>query len=191
MTKKLKDLYMRDPAAKKFLEEHPEFDDRFLEQSEQHSPGFDTKKGRFTLHDVGTDRKQFGELMLSAVSLLPEDSQYKQLLEWYYEGVSLKELQKRFKIKSLNALWGRLCRAKKAALKNMVTRQNVKIKGATPQAVRTFTYQGEVRFVYLVFDEFTQDHVWTKESGEILPEAIQEILDSDPEFKEWDEMWLG
>jgi len=186
----LKDLYTADPAAAAFLKKHPEFNNRFLTQSEVYSPGFNITEGRYMLGEVSPDLKAYGELMIEAVSLLPDTHVYKQLLEDYYGGMSFADLQRKSNIKTRNALWQRLCRAKRAALKNMTKVQKVVIKDRTPIATRTVALNGEVRFVYLVMDELSNDSVWVKESGEVLPDYAQDILDSDEDFKEWDMVFI-
>lgn len=191
--KRLRDVYNADPAAKAFLEAHPEFNDRFIEQVEVAHPGFNITDGRYRLTDVAPELKDYGSLMLEAVAALPADHIYKALLEAYYhENAPFAELQKRFNSKNRNALWAKICSAKKAALSNLTTVKRISVAGgAIPLATRSFTYKGVTKVVQLVWDGRSEDYVWVRaESGEPLPEYIQDILDHDPNVKEWDHLWL-
>ena len=182
--KKLRDLYNEDPAAKKFLEDHPEFDDRFLEQTEKHNPGFNINEGRYRLYDVSEDQKNIGDLELQALAALPEKHPDRHLLEAYFiHNESIRMLAKRYK-KNDNTIRQRIFRAREEAFKIMRKKKLLTINGGEITASRVFRYKNQVKTLYLVND------VWVLESGEILSEDIQQILDENPEYKEWDEIYL-
>jgi len=183
--KTLRQLYMNDPQARDFLKNHPEFDDRFLD--EESGPQWDTSKGRYTTTDVREDQKQYGELMLEALRFLPEGSDQRTLLEAYYiENYSIPKLKLLTDVSSNEAIRGRIFRAKRAALKAMLSSKKIDIAGLEPEAVRTFMHNNTVKLVYLVRPNAAIDAVWCLEDGQRLSEQIQNILDIDPELKEWD-----
>ncbi len=189
----LRDLYNADPAAKAFLEAHPEFNNNMIEQVEAHHPGFNISEGRYRLSEVPQDLQAYGDLMLEAVALLPEGHTYKAILEAYYaENLSFSELQERFKSKNRNALWAKLCSAKKAALANLTTVKKISIAGgAIPLAERKFTHKNATKVIHLMWDERSKDYVWVNaETGLPLPDYAQDILNNAPDIKEWDHLWF-
>lgn len=188
MSKTLRQKYMADAEARKFLEKHPEFDDRFLDQS--YTPQWDTGKGRFSLKEVTPDQDIYGTVMLEALHSLPENHIYRPLLEAYYlENASLNELQERFEASSANALWQKLYRARRSALRSWMKPKTIKNKSPAV-GERTFIHDKKEATLYLRYCGNTKDTVWTLKDGTVLPEAIQEILDTNPDYKEWDLIFI-
>lgn len=186
--KTLRQLYQNDPAARDFLKNHPEFDDRFLE--EKGTPQWDINKGRYTLQEVAPDQEIYGTVMLEALNALPDNHTYKPLLEAYYlENRPLNEIQKRFKIKSINALWQKLHRAKKAALRVWIRPKHNK-NTDIPIAEREVINGDRRATLYLRYCGNSTDTVWTLKDGTILPESVQDILDNNIEYKEWDLIFI-
>lgn len=190
MAKKLRDLYMKDPAARKFLKEHPEFDDRFLEQTEVNMPGFNQTEGKYTLTEVDESRREYGELMLEAFNALPESHKKRPILEDYYDGMTLKDIQKKHKLKNQVVTRQRVWDAKKTALKNLLNAKGAKLTQGAAVAERTIVHAGRRRTIFLTPLKDGSDFVWTLEDGSILPIFAQKILDEDPDFKEWDLIYL-
>lgn len=183
--KTLKQTYHLDPEAAEFLKKYPEFDDRFIEGDL--NPQWDTSKGRFTTTDVRDDQKQYGEMMLTALRYLPEGSEQRMLLEAYFlENFSIPQLKALLGVNSSEAARARIFRAKRAALKAMLSSRKLDINGLEPEAIRTFVYLNAPKLVFLVRPVSTSDAFWVLEDGTRLPENVQDILDSDPELKEWD-----
>ncbi len=187
--KVLRQLYMQNAEAKAFLEAHPEFDDRFLEQSEINNPGFDTAKGRYTLNEVPTDQTAHAETMLEAVKQM-RSSPSKTLLELYYDGKSVGDLMLLYGIPDRGILDSRLKRAKKQALRQLKQHPPSRLFDQVPHATKVFTRGDIVKFIYLIWDEAISEHVWVDEAGIAFPESIQEVLNDSEEFKEWDEIFL-
>lgn len=185
--KTLRQKYLSDPAARKFLADHPEFDDRFLDQSI--GPQWDLNKGRYTLKEVAPDQDIYGTVMLEALRALPENHVYRPLLEEYYiQNLSLNELLTRH-APSINGLWQKLHRAKKAALKAWVRPKAIKNPNPAIEE-RTFVYKEKSVTLYLRRCDYENDFVWTLKDGTVLPETIQEILDTNSEYKEWDLIFI-
>lgn len=183
--KKLRDLYMKDPAAKKFLEENPEFDDRFIEQVEVNHPGFDDI-GRYRLTEIDETKKEYGDLLAEAFNSMPENHRKKQLLLDYFNGMPLKELRKKYEYKSnLSASQG-IMYAKKLAINYLTKMYQTAINESPRIAKRSFSYRGDVRHAYLVFSPTVKDFVWVNEQNKPFSDSIQRILDEHPDYKQWD-----
>lgn len=190
--KKLRTLYNQDPAAKKFLEDHPEFDDRFLEQTEVNHPGFDTAKGRYTLNDVAEDVKEYADTMQEAIKLLPLKSPARKLLEMYYDNnKTVPQLMAAFKIPHRGILDSRIKRAKRTALEAIKKMRRVKTSDPMkPLDVKVFCAGDTVKVVRKLFDDRAKVPVWVDDNGDAYPASIQDILENEPGFSEWEEIWL-
>ncbi len=180
---------MEDAEAKTFLEKHPEFDDRFLEQSEINNPGFNTAEGRYTLNEVPHDHTAHADTMQEAVRLMsPGPAQ--ELLKKYYAGLSIVELMAHFKIPRREILDNRITRAKKRALRQLKKHPPARLFDQTPHATKVFSKGPVIKFIYLVWDETIKEHIWVNDEGEPFPANVQELLDTSEEFREWDTIWL-
>lgn len=115
--KKLRDLYMKDPAAKKFLEENPEFDNRFLEQAELKNKPFNDQKGRYSLQEPDPFKRAHIQKIIDGMALMEEGGQ-KALLQMYFEqSLPLSEIAKVIKAPNTQVVKQRLHRAKRTALR--------------------------------------------------------------------------
>jgi hypothetical protein len=186
----LKDKYLADPAARKFLKKHPEFNDRFLDDGDG-GPQWNVSVGRYSLKNITPDQDIYGTVMLEALHALPDTHVYKPLLEAYYiENAPLNELQRRYAPHTtVNALWQKLHRAKKAALRAWMRPKTLKNLNP-PVAEREFIYKEKRAAVYLRYCGNTNDTVWTLKDGTVLPENVQDILDNNVDFKEWDIIFI-
>lgn len=184
-------MYAADPTASAFLAKHPEFNNRFIEQCEVRSPGFDNDKGKYMLREPALDRVEYATMMLAAASALTLLSPDRRLLEAYYDGRTLSELGRMFRIKSRGALDQRLFAAKSKALKALTRTARIKVDPGVPvAATREVIYRGRRAVLSLVFDSNSGDYVWTNSQGQALPKYAQDLLDSDDKFKEWEVIWL-
>lgn len=188
--KKLRDLYMKDPAARKFLKENPEFDNIFLEQIEQNHPGFDDA-GRYRLTEIDQTKKEYGELLSEAFNSMPDSHNKKALLTDYFNGMTVKELKKKYKYKSTLSASQGIMYAKKLAINYLTKIYQTALGADLPKvAQRTFNYKGSTKTIYLVFSPTAQDFVWVNENRQPLPDSVQRILDEHPDYKEWDLIFL-
>ena len=186
--KKLRDAYMKDPKARAFLEKHPEFDNYALEQVEVKQYGHTMVENRAeTLYEPRDDYKDFGDHMLDAVRNMAEGPA-KVLLNMYYNGATNAQMAKRLKIKKRSILDNRLVRAKRSALRQIKKAPRAIIFDQTPLATKVFTHNDSVKFIYLVKDELTNENRWVDERGIPFPSHIQEILNTNEEFSEWEDL---
>ena len=188
-TKTLRDVYMADKDAREFLAKYPEFNDRFLTQTEVNMPGFNQTEGKYTLTEVDEGRRSYGELMLEALNALPENHNKRPLLEDYYAGMTIKDMQKKYNFKNQHGLRQGVSYAKKVALKNLLNTKNT-MKLGEPIAERTLIRKGARRTIYLTPLSDGSDFIWTNDAGEALPLYAQKVLDEDPDLKEWDLIYL-
>ncbi|MES1986533.1 MAG: hypothetical protein V4440_00620 [Pseudomonadota bacterium] len=180
---------MQDKSAKAFLEKHPEFDNKYLEQNEIRDANNTLVSGSSTLLEPREDDKDFGDHMLDAVHHMKEGPA-KILLTMYYNGASNAQMAKKLKIKNRAVLDNRLVRAKKSALRQIKKAPKALIFDQEPLATKVFVKGDQIRFIYLVRDEISQDHLWVDEKGIPFPANLQDILDKDSGFKEWDAIYV-
>lgn len=188
--KKLRDLYMKDKAAREFLDKHPEFNNRFIEQCDVKQPGF-KDGGSYRLHEPEPSKREHVEMMRTIVRQMPK-FRTRVLLEAYYEEcLSIEQIKVRFGFRTKHHATAALHGAKKRALIWFTRAQSTRILDQQPLQTKIFTYKDETKFIYLVFDNLSKEHVWVDEKGEALPRYAQEVLNDDEcEFKDWDEVWL-
>lgn len=180
----LKKLYNSDPAAKKFLEDNPEFNDRFIEQCEVNHPGF-ADEGSYRLTETPKDADDYSAMLAEAIRLMPA-SPYKTLLKYYYEdNWSTQRLMTFYGLKKRSDLYNRIQRAKKSALASL-TVSNKRAKELFGVIDTKVIKRGaEERTLYKLLTVG-----WTLEDGTVLPNAIQEILNEEPEFADWEAIFL-
>lgn len=191
---KLRALYEQDEEARKFLEKHPELDNM---QCEEESDYYDfnhrnLKKGRYQLEDIDeADYKyQRSEKLREALSHYP-DSYLKEVMTRYYAGDSISELHEFMGVNNRKTVFEYISRAKRKLdrwFKAYKTRR-INPEKSIVIAEKRLVYgkTGKEQRVFLRYDEYCDDYVWTHSNGWVLPEEVQKILDEDPEFASWDD----
>lgn len=171
--RKLRKIYMEDPEARKFLKAHPEFNDQYLEQREQH---YRDDRAGFSLQEPEYDDRS--EKLILALDVYPE-GRLRSIMRSYYANDSISELQKKLGHKNRLSTFVYITRAKKKLERfyDAYKTRRVNVGDFILIGTKTFIRGGVKRRVHLTFDPYTEEDQWVSETGEVFDSDVQAELD--------------
>ena len=111
----------------------------------------------------------------------------KLMLELYYEGHSLRYIKQKVgsKVKNFRST---IQKAKKKVLRYHEKVVMAPLKSSDVSVIRTLqlSYGDQMKSVHLIVDKRDGQTFWVTEALVALPEEVQDLLDLDDKYKEWD-----
>ena len=184
-----KKKYQEDAEARKFLKKYPEFQNQFIEAEETLTPQ-STNSGSYSFYDnVEEGEREKVAQLEKAVHAYPP-SYLKDVMTMYFAGSSITELQKFMKVNRRKSVFEFISRAKRKLTKwyKSYKSRRVNLSKSVVIAEKRLVHNDVSKVVELRYDEYVDDYVWTFTNGWVLPDEVQEVLDTDEEFAQWDDV---
>lgn len=190
--KTLREKYLADPKASEFFKKHPELFNAQCEPSVEYD-GYGNY-GSYSLSELEENKRVSRSLKVAEALPHYPECRLKSVLESYLEGTSISAIQKKFfnpNIKRKSVL-EYISKGKKKVLKWFSNYQGryLNPKTSIKLTEKRLKYENETRVITLYFDSYIDDYVWCGDNGRVLTEEIQDILDSETDYSQWDDVIL-